>query len=73
MIILEALRPAPGSGQQGAFFDLYFGLTSESGTWTLDEMRSWQVEAGLVPRAQPFPLRFIKEVGLAIADKPRNP
>ena len=70
MIILEALRPRPGGGQLGAFFDLYFGLTSESGTWTLDEMRDWQVAAGLTPRPQPFPLRFISEVGLAIADKP---
>jgi hypothetical protein len=33
-----------------AFFDLYFALTSESGLWTFDEMRSWQVDAGLVPR-----------------------
>jgi SAM-dependent methyltransferase len=71
MIILEALRSKPGGGQLGAFFDLYFGLTSESGTWTLDEMRSWQVEAGLVARPQPFPMRFVKDVGLAIADKPR--
>ena len=71
MIILEPLRSKPGGGQLGAFFDLYFGLTSESGTWTLDEIRSWQVDAGLVPRAQPFLLRLVKDVGLAIADKPR--
>jgi hypothetical protein len=51
-VIGDALRPrSPGKGgQQGAFFDLYFALTSESGLWTFDEMRSWQVEAGLVPR-----------------------
>ena len=51
-VIGDALRPrAPGKGgQQGAFFDLYFALTSQSGLWTFDEMRSWQVEAGLVPR-----------------------
>jgi SAM-dependent methyltransferase len=70
MIILEPLRAKPRDGQQGAFFDLYFGLTSESGTWTMDEMRAWQVEAGLAPRSEPFPLRFIKDFGLAIADKP---
>ena len=70
MVILEALRPEPGGGQLGAFFDLYFGLTSESGTWTLAEMAAWQVAAGLVPRRQPFPLRFVRDVGLAIADKP---
>jgi len=52
LVIGDALRPrSPGKGgQQGAFFDLYFALTSESGLWTFDEMRSWQVDAGLVPR-----------------------
>jgi predicted O-methyltransferase YrrM len=52
LVIGDALRPeSPGKGgQQGAFFDLYFALTSQSGLWTFDEMRSWQVDAGLVPR-----------------------
>ncbi len=52
LVIGDALRPSsPGKGgQQGAFFDLYFALTSESGLWTFDEMRSWQEEAGLTPR-----------------------
>jgi SAM-dependent methyltransferase len=52
LVIGDALRPsAPGKGgQQGAFFDLYFALTSESGLWTFGEMRSWQVAAGLTPR-----------------------
>ncbi len=52
LVIGDALRPpSPGKGgQQGAFFDLYFAMTSESGLWSFDEMRSWQVEAGLVPR-----------------------
>jgi SAM-dependent methyltransferase len=71
MVILEALRPRPGrGGQLGAFFDLYFGMTSESGTWTLDEMAAWQVAAGLRPRSQPFALRFVKDIGMAVADKP---
>jgi predicted O-methyltransferase YrrM len=52
VVIGDAMRPAsPGKGgQQGAFFDLYFALTSQSGLWTFDEMRSWQVDAGLTPR-----------------------
>jgi SAM-dependent methyltransferase len=52
LVIGDALRPtSPGKGgQQGAFFDLYFALTSESGLWTFDEMRAWQLDAGLVPR-----------------------
>ncbi len=51
LVIGDALRPrSPGQGgQQGAFFDLYFALTSESGLWSFDEMRSWQLEAGLKP------------------------
>jgi hypothetical protein len=71
MVILEALRPRPGRGvQAGTFLDLYFGMTSESGTWTLEEMAAWQTAAGLRPRSQPFALRFVGEVGLAVADKP---
>lgn len=52
LVIGDALRPSsPGNGgQQGAFFDLYFAMTSESGLWTFDEMRSWQEAAGLRPR-----------------------
>ena len=52
LVIGDALRPtSPGrGGQQGAFFDLYFALTSESGLWTVNEMREWQVAAGLAPR-----------------------
>lgn len=51
-VIADALRPpSPGrGGQQAALFDLYFALTSESGLWTFDEMRSWQLDAGLTPR-----------------------
>ncbi len=71
MVIFEPLRPRPGRGvQAGPFFDLYFGMTSESGTWTLEEMSAWQAAAGLRPRSQPFALRFIGEAGLAVADKP---
>jgi SAM-dependent methyltransferase len=52
LVIGDALRPpSPGKGgQQGAFFDLYFALTSQSGLWSFDDMRAWQVAAGLTPR-----------------------
>jgi SAM-dependent methyltransferase len=71
MVIGELLRPAsPGKGgQTAAFFDLYFALTSQSGLWTFDEMRSWQLYAGLVPR-KPIRLPFAREVGLQAADRP---
>jgi len=71
MVIGELVRPAsPGKGgQTAAFFDLYFALTSQSGLWTFDEMRSWQLDAGLVPR-RPVRLPFAREVGLQAADRP---
>lgn len=41
-------REAPGTGDAiGATMDLYFALTSTSGTWSLGEIASWQARAGL--------------------------
>ena len=70
LVIGDALRPrSPGrGGQQGAFFDLYFALTSESGLWTFDEMRSWLVDAGLVPRKS-FSLVPGGGFGLQVAER----
>jgi SAM-dependent methyltransferase len=70
LVIGDVIRPSsPGKGgQMGAFFDLYFALTSESGTWTFDEMRSWQSDAGLVPR-KPIRIRFAPGIGLQVADR----
>ncbi len=70
LVIGDPLRPAsPGKGgQMGAFFDLYFALATGSGAWTLDEMRSWQSAAGLVPR-KPIRLRFVREFGLQVGDR----
>lgn len=69
LVIGEVIRPMSPrkGGQLGAFFDLYFALTSESGTWTFDEMSSWQRDAGLVPR-KPIRLRFAPGLGLQVAD-----
>jgi SAM-dependent methyltransferase len=70
LVIGDGLRPpSPGKGgQQGAFFDLYFALTSESGLWSFDEMRSWQVDAGLVPR-KPMSLFPGGGFGLQVAER----
>ena len=68
LVIGDAMRPSsPGKGgQQGAFFDLYFALTSQSGLWSVDEMRDWQLAAGLTPR-RPISLvpggGFVLQVG----------
>jgi SAM-dependent methyltransferase len=55
-IILELIRPASAkeSGQVGALLDLYFALTSQSGTWSVDEMQGWLNDAGLMPRTPIF-------------------
>lgn len=61
-VIQELYRPSsPGeAGQIGALLDLYFAVTSQSGTWSFEEMAGWQREAGLVPRR---PLRLVTAPG----------
>ncbi len=65
LVIGDAIRPsAPGKGgQQGAFFDLYFALTSRSGLWSVEEMRDWQTRAGLVVRK---PISLVPGGGFAL-------
>ena len=63
-VIHEAIRadsPTQG-GQLGALLDLFFALTSQSGTWSLEEMADWQRQAGLEPKK---PIRFRTAPGLA--------
>jgi SAM-dependent methyltransferase len=54
----DFLRPShPGAGGGvPAVMDLYFALTSASGTWALQEIVAWQRDAGLEPmKAIKFP------------------
>jgi SAM-dependent methyltransferase len=73
VVIGDMIRPSrPGAGGQiGALTDLYFALTSASGTWSFAEMASWQRAAGLRPRR---PLRLLTGpgAGLQIAVKPKT-
>ena len=48
------------AGQIGSLLGLYFALTSESGTWSFEEMAGWQREAGLKPRK---PVKFVTAPG----------
>lgn len=58
-VVLELVRGTErGRGQVGALLDLYFALTSRSGTWSCEEIAGWQREAGLVPR-RPIRLRTV--------------
>jgi len=47
--ILEPARTQATSKQSqfGSLLDLYFGLTSQSGTWAITEMQSWMQMANL--------------------------
>jgi SAM-dependent methyltransferase len=52
-VMLDSIRPAqPGQGEQiGALLDLYFAMTSQSGTWPMATMQDWLRGAGLTPLA----------------------
>jgi SAM-dependent methyltransferase len=51
LAIVEMLRPeVPSStNQTSAVLDLLFAATSRSGTWSKQELESWQIGAGLAP------------------------
>lgn len=71
--ILELVRPpSPDkAGQVGALLDLYFALTSQSGTWSTDEMTRWQRDAGLTPQ-KPIFLRTMPGGAVILATKPSS-
>ncbi len=71
LAILDVLRPAsPGAGgQAGALLDLYFAVTSNSGTWSVEEIAGWFAGAGLRP-ARPIHLRTAPGVSVVAATKP---
>lgn len=71
-VIQEAIRPASPAqaGQTGALLDLYFALTSQSGTWSFEDMADWQRQAGLSPR-KPIRFRSVPGMGQQVGVKPR--
>jgi SAM-dependent methyltransferase len=72
VVLAELIRPERpgGSGQAGALLDLYFALTSQSGTWSIDEMSGWLRDAGLTVK-RPIQLRTVPGAAEVIALKPR--
>ena len=68
--IVDSFRPAhpTDAGQLGALLEFYFALTSQSGTWTPQEMASWQRAAGLRP-TRPMRFRMAPGAGAQIARK----
>jgi 2-polyprenyl-3-methyl-5-hydroxy-6-metoxy-1,4-benzoquinol methylase len=71
MAILEIVRSrsARRAGQVGALTDFFFAVTSAGGTWSFEEMASWQAGAGLRP-FRPIRLRRVPGYGVQAA---RNP
>lgn len=57
LVVQEISRRRAGNGSQlGSLGDLYFALTSRSGSWSFEEIAEWQRSAGLVPRR---PIRYL--------------
>jgi SAM-dependent methyltransferase len=71
LAVVELTRPSwPGeSGQVGALLDLYFALTSRSGTWSVEEIAGWQTASGLIA-ARPIRLRTVPGAVEIVASKP---
>lgn len=69
--VLDEFRPrtAKEAGQVGALLEFYFALTSQSGTWAVEEIAEWQRQAGLEPR-RPIRFRTFPGVGIQAATKP---
>jgi SAM-dependent methyltransferase len=72
VVIVELIRPETpgGSGQVGALLDLYFALTSQSGTWSIEEIGGWLRESGLAVK-RPVHLRTVPGAAEVIGEKPR--
>jgi SAM-dependent methyltransferase len=70
LALYDAVRLDPGRGvsQIGGLLDLFFGVISKSGTWSGDEMASWQRDAGLAPRRL-MRMRLVRDVGIQAAVK----
>ena len=71
-MIMDAIRvESPDEARQpnrraGAILDVYFALTSNSGTWSVGEVQSWQDAAGLRTR-RPIWLRALPGAAILAA------
>ena len=72
-VVQELIRPTSPkqAGQTGTLLDLYFALTSQSGTWSYDEIADWQRQAGLEPQ-RPIRFQTVPGMGQQVAAKPRT-
>jgi SAM-dependent methyltransferase len=70
-VILDIVRPRSlkQAGQVGTLGNLFFSITSASGTWSREELARWQRDAGLEPR-KPLDLRTFPGTVIQAAVKP---
>ncbi|HWG45286.1 MAG TPA: class I SAM-dependent methyltransferase [Gemmataceae bacterium] len=70
--IVEIPRPSSpqSAGQTGALLDLFFAVTSPSGSWSIEELAEWQRLAGLLVR-KPISLLSIPGGSIQAASKPK--
>jgi SAM-dependent methyltransferase len=70
LAILDVLRPTSPdtSSQTGALLDLYFAITSNSGTWSYEEIAGWMSAAGLRP-GKAIHLRTAPSISVVTAKK----
>lgn len=69
LAVVEWMRPAGRPAGALALLDLYFALTSRSGTWTAEDVASWQRAARLAP-LRPRRIRRMPGTVLLAARKP---
>jgi len=70
LIVLDLMRAGSviESRQIEALLDLYFGAASGAQLWTVEEIQSWQQEAGLQP-LPPITLRLLPDCKILSAQK----
>jgi hypothetical protein len=68
--VLEMIRPSTprAAGQVGALLDLYFALTSQAGTWSIEDISRWQRDGGLSP-VRPARLRIAPGAAMVMAKR----
>jgi 2-polyprenyl-3-methyl-5-hydroxy-6-metoxy-1,4-benzoquinol methylase len=70
--IWEPLRQdASTVRQMGGLMDLFFGLFSEAGTWSADEIAEWFRQAGLRPH-KPRRAWLMRDMALHVGRKPKG-
>jgi SAM-dependent methyltransferase len=74
LVVQELFTPSSAGrpDQVGALADLYFALTSASGTLSADDLAAWQREAGLRP-SRPVRFAMFPGAGQQSATKPGSP